>query len=267
MMDDPNEAKKFSEVCIGRLITPGKTTIIGETFMPPEAWALKYCRDLIKARLDFAEKQYLDIHVISFPGGFAKLHTSDLGIMGNVGILLLLTWSFYSSRRENHAIQAFVDMDARDRRTNRWLPSEFTLSSIDPTLSAEHIAYAYHAVAQRFVFLFSSYSKPLLTATIGLFTIPFIVSLINFATDIRDVIGTRWEISIYIRVGVEFLLVLGVFILTLRIILFAKDTSILLNGWYLAVNDVWMKDWNEETSDPARDVKINVSQQSATRKE
>ena len=52
---------------------------------------------------------------MSFPGGFPKIEESDLGVIGQVGLLLILAWLFYTVRRENNALQSFVDIDKDTR--------------------------------------------------------------------------------------------------------------------------------------------------------
>ena len=52
-------------------------------------------------------------------------------------------------------------------------------------------------------------------------------------------------------------------ILTARIVRFVVDTSVLLNAWQLAVQDVWIKDWDESNEKPAPIVEIDLVAQNA----
>src|SRR5204862_1308337 len=98
----------------------------------------KLCKEMIKQRFEWAERSHLDATIISFPGGFAKVIVSDLGIIGQIGLLLILSWSFFAVRRENHAIRAIVDMDEASRNLNRWFPKRFKLIPKNSAFSAEH---------------------------------------------------------------------------------------------------------------------------------
>lgn len=53
--------------------------------------------------------------------------------------------------------------------------------------------------------------------------------------------------------------------MTVRIIRFDTYTGILLNGWHLAVEYVWMKEWDERTQDTASSVEVNVKAQRVER--
>jgi hypothetical protein len=168
-------------------------------------------------------------------------------------------------RRENHAIKTFVDFDEKHKRLGVAIPQSFNLCAQDPNLSAEHYAYSYHAVAQRFVFLFSTHSRPLFYTTIGLGSIPAIASTLNFMTDALSLwsYGSAFEPAVYVRFSFEVALFVIVWGITWNILSIMVETSVLLNGWSLAVQDVWMKEWDESTDDPASDVEISVSGQSA----
>ncbi len=117
----------------------------------------KECENALRARREWAEKAYLESATMSFPGGFPKVDESDLGIIGQLGLLLILTWQYYSVRRENHAVTSFVDVDKEGSKFVRFhLPEEFVIEPQQPDyLYAEHLCYAYHAVAQRFLLIFS----------------------------------------------------------------------------------------------------------------
>src|SRR5262249_15637066 len=133
-------------------------------------------------------------------------------------------------------------------------------------LSAEHVAYAYHSVAQRFVFIFSHHTKPLLALTLLLLSIPAIVAFWNLGTDIRDLVVHFLQplnTSILLRTVIESLLFICVLLTTIRIARAEIGTSVLLNGWFLASRDVWMDQWDEGTHEPASPAIIDVRQQIA----
>jgi hypothetical protein len=52
---------------------------------------------------------------------------------------------------------------------------------------------------------------------------------------------------------------------TLKIILTSINTSLLLNGWYLAARDVWIEEWDERNANPASNVKVDFIRQTARR--
>jgi hypothetical protein len=232
----------------------------------PETDRINFCRQIAKSAFEWVEKAYRDSTLLSFPGGFGKLSVSDLGIIGQIGMLVILLWLFFAARRENHAIRAIVDMDAEARKRDSWFPQKYAIYSQDKYLSAEHVAYAYHSVAQRFVFILSHYTKPLLLLTLLLLSIPAIVAFWNLATDIRDLIDRFLQpvnASILFRTVIEALLFICVLLTTVRIARAELDTSVLLNGWYLAARDVWMDQWDETTHEPASPATIYVSEQRA----
>jgi len=229
----------------------------------------QFCQQLAKNAFEWVDKAYRESTLLSFPGGFGKLSVSDLGIIGQIGMLIILLWLYFAARRENHAIRAIVDMDPDARKQDRWFPKTYVLSSQDRYLSAEHVAYAYHSVAQRFVFIFSHHTRPLLLLTLLLLFIPAIVAFWNLGTDIRDLVARFLQpvnTSILLRTVFEALLFICVLLTTVRIARSELDTSVLLNGWYLAARDVWMEEWDETTHDPAPSATIDVSAQKATKK-
>jgi hypothetical protein len=225
---------------------------------------LELCKTIIKLRLDWVSKGFLESTLITFPGGFARLHISDLGIVGQAGLLLILAWGFFAIRRENHAFRAIVDMTPESRRVSGLFPNRFDLTPTDPYFSAEHLAYAYHAVAQRFVFILSSYSSPLLWLTLLLCAFPAIVAGWNAYTDVRDVFQHQFfEQSLVVRTMIEIVLYLAVCLLTSFSIRYVLDSTVLLNGWFLAVRDVWMEEWDETNNAKAEAVTVDVSVQKA----
>lgn len=222
------------------------------------------CKRALQARSDWAEKAFLDSTLISFPGGFSKLQSSDLGIVGQVGLLLILAWQFYAIRRENHAIRSFVDIDEHHRRIQGWGPSKkFILEPQDVDLSAEHLAYAYQATAQRFVFLFSRWSKPLLGVTVGLTCVPALVATLHVISDGFDLNAYGLIPSLAARFSAEVILLILVWYVSIGLSRYVIDTGTVLNGWYLAVTNVWMDEWDETTNYPASKVDVDIRDQSA----
>jgi hypothetical protein len=262
--DAEEDRKKFARLCAEALVRKDLfATVFGEQVEPSKDFSDKYCKRLVGVRREFAEKQELDSTMILFPGGFAKVHVSDLGIVGNLAIILILFWAFYALRRENHAVRSFVDIVYKSRLNEYWYPKKFNLVPQGELFSAEHFAYAYQAVSQRFVFVFSQNSRPLLLTTTALCMFPATVSFFNLFADVRDVARLPFERSVYFRVLVELGLFGIVAILTSHIVKFVVDTSVLLNAWHLAVRDVWIKDWDESNEEPAPTVTIDALAQEA----
>jgi len=247
------------------MIVTGVTSQSSSDGTERERSRLDMCKKIVEMRHNWAEIAYLNSSQITFPGGFGKLHISDLGIAGQFGLGLILSWVFFAVRRQNHAIRAIVDMDEHSRKNATWRPSIFVLKPQDVTLSAEHVAYAYHSVAQRFVFLFSQHSQPLLLFTMALLFIPALVATWNLYTDIRDTIALGMQVILFFKVLIEIVLVMFAWVLTYLIVRFEIDTSVLLNGWYLAARDVWEDEWDEtpEKQKMASSVKVDVAQQRA----
>jgi hypothetical protein len=161
-------------------------------------------------------------------------------------------------------------MDEASRNLNRWFPKSFKLIPKNSAFSAEHVAYAYHSVAQRFVFIFSQHSLPLSLFSIALSSLPAAVAFWNLTTDVRDAYHFLLDkdpaaLSVIVRVLIGLLLFICIVIVTLRSARLESNTSTLLNAWYLASRDVWMKEWDENTDDCASTVEINVEAQTANR--
>src|SRR5262245_34039654 len=106
------------------------------------------CKEAILSEAKKFRAAYDEALVISFPGGFGKFAISDLAVVGQFGLLLILSWCFFATRRENHAVRAFVDMDQYSRNIAGWFPVAYILEPKAKFLLAEHLTYAYRAVAQ-----------------------------------------------------------------------------------------------------------------------
>jgi hypothetical protein len=220
------------------------------------------CMKKLNARRKWAEETFLSSQSMSFPGGFSKLLESDLGVIGQAGLLLILAWHFYASRRENHAIIAFVDRDEESRRLGFFSPS-FLLRPQRPFVSAEHLVYAYLSIAQRFMFIFSRYERPLLIFTIFLECVPALVASWEVYTDTRGIIQYDWPPKLMWRFVIEIVLLIFVWLLTWSVIKYVLDTSIILNGWYLASKKVWMGTWESKVDAKAPVVRVHPAMQSA----
>jgi hypothetical protein len=157
-----------------------------------------------------------------------------------------------------------VDINARDREVGNRFPTEFILEPQDELLSAEHLAYAYHAVAQRFLFVFARHARPLFGVTIALVAIPAVVATLHVLSDLVDLIAYEFASGLTLRFVLGLVLLIVVWRVTIAIIGYVIDSSILLNGWYLASKHVWTKEWDESTDGPASKVKVNTEQQTAT---
>jgi hypothetical protein len=266
LADDTSKAKDFDEVCRNYLLQrEGGRTVAGPTTTFSDEWRTKHCKELVRLRFNYLEQQRLDSRWVSLPGGFNKIRVSDLATMENLGAILLLLWCFYAIRRENHAILSLVDMDENSRKLEAWFLRSFTLVPQRPHFSAQQLAYAYRAVSQRFVFLFSTRSRPLFLTTILLCVVPALVSSLHLLTDIIDFWQLRgvFEPTVYWRFSIELVLLAFVWLVTCQILKFVVDTSLLLNGWYLAARDVWMRDWHHPTYRPAPRAHIDIANQTA----
>jgi hypothetical protein len=237
--------------------------------MQPEMTA-RECRATILAQAKTFHDAYNEGRAIALPGGLGRFSVGDLSVVGQLGLLLILSWCFFATRRENHAVRAFVDMDAHSRRTVGWFPIAYVLEPQARFFVSEHFAYAYRSVAQRFVFLFSQHSKPLFAFTALLCTVPALVATWNAYTDIRDLSvlmqfrGGLLPIGSFLsKTIIEVVLLALVWVITYKLVRFDVETSTLLNGWHLAVQDVWMVDRDTARRAPAR-VRICVPAQTAT---
>lgn len=205
-----------------------------------------------------------DSYMVQLPGGFQPMTVSDLGVFGTAGLILILIWLFYAVRRENHAFRSFVDIDGGSpRKLYLSPPSTYTLVPDGHGLSAEHLAYAYHAISQRFVFIQSNRSRPLVGLTAVLLLLPATVAALHLFGDVLDLYemasATPLDAGpLYVRVALELGLTFTAAFLTSQIILYAEDSSVLLNGWSLAVRHVWMSEWDETNDDPAHSVRIDT---------
>ncbi len=222
----------------------------------------KDCIKKLSERRKWAEDAWLSSQAMSFPGGFSKLLESDLGVIGQAGLLLILIWHFYASRRENHAITAFVNKPKEYQRLGLFTP-EFLLEPQEPFLAAEHLVYAYLSIAQRFMFLFSSYNRPLLHLTMFLESIPALVATWEVYTDTIGLIAYDWPPELIWRFTIEIVLLIFVWLVTLALIRYVIETSIILNGWFLASDQKWMKIWKSNLDAKAPPVKINRLTQEA----
>lgn len=230
-----------------------------------------YCLRLVNEKVNFGNQLKQQTETMAFPGGFSPMTVTDLGVLGQSGVLLILLWLLFASRRENHAVRSFVDINRETRDMGIWFPKEYILvpQRNNLPLTAEHFDYAYQSVAQRFIFIFSRHSRPLLITTLILLSIPSIVASWNFYTDLRDlnVNNPAWETAVGDHVIGETILLFFVLGVTYRILRHVSDTSILLNGWYLATRYVWGPEWNERNLKEPPLVRINVERQSAERYE
>jgi hypothetical protein len=226
------------------------------------------CKDISSTRLKWAEDAWLNTRIVTFPGGFGGLSVGDLGVVGAFGMLLLLSWTFYAVRRENHALKSFVEEPPRRENPDR--KRSFILRCTDDYLSPEHLVYAYQLISQRFVFLTSTYSPPLRGLTTVLFLLPLAVVACNLVSDVPAAItepspyfSLEFIHEAQVRVAIEALFLLGVTYFTVLIFMISASTARLLNAWSLAVRDVWVVAWDEEHPEPARPVLIDRHKQKA----
>jgi hypothetical protein len=220
------------------------------------------CKRIIEDRHKRLLELQSDLWNLTLPGLVARITVFDLGIVGQIGLLLLLLWFFYAARRENHAIRSLVDIKEETER-NKWFPHGFTLTPQEASLSAEHYAYAYQAVAQRFVFIFSTRTQPLLVISMALFAFPSLVTAYNWYVDLRDLFRLNLGIEAVPRLLTETLVFVGVLLCAFCSIRHSVQSSVILNAWHLAIGE-WEREWDETNQEPARPVKVDRLQQKAT---
>jgi hypothetical protein len=241
-------------------------TIYGDKYRYDVDWQLTHCRNVLGQNYDFANKAKLEATIVTLPWGMGRMHISDFGITANVTLILILTWLLFALRRENHAVKNFVDFHPAYRPVALTYKDPFIITATEPVLSPEHYAYAYHAVSQRFMFLFSVRRSPLFMASMALGSFPAVISLLNLLSDIRSLATNSFESSVYVRFAIEVGFVLVVVVITVAIIRFMLNTSVLLNGWGLAVHNVWLGAWDESRPDDAPGmVLVSISGQTAQR--
>jgi hypothetical protein len=237
--------------------------------------ALAICEQRLGELKERSQVALADSRVLELPGMPVKFHVSDLGVIGQSGVLLLLTWGYYAFRRENHAIKQFVRL--RPARPIHWTnrmvrcPREYTLQAVDKHLSAEHLVYAYKAVSQRFVFMLSQPSPPLRAMTMLLVALPFVVSVANVVSDfltLKDLLEPfeKYEAGLlHARFRVSAALLVPVALVTVASWRCFTNSGWLLNGWYLASATVWNDEWDERTTLPASEVAVDARAQIAVR--
>lgn len=222
------------------------------------------CRAVLQEQHKELLSEQLQSWKLRLPAGIATMIVFDLGVLGQVALVLLLLWLYFSVRRENRTIRAFVDIEDELSR-DRWFPANFTLVPQYSILSSEHYAYAYHAVCDRFMFLVWSKSGPLLLLTLVMMSLPLVVSSWNTITDVRDVVRFFSDVGPggVVRATMASLLYLAVVFLTFGVIKRSTQTSVLLNAWYLGNHYCWEQAWNEDLLEAAPAVRINRRQQKA----
>ena len=229
---------------------------------------LALCNEVGRNRLKWFEDAFQDSHEIAFPGSFTKLNETDASVIGQLGLLLIMVWEFYAFRRENHAVRSFVDRDPQTPIGS--LKRRFVLAATDNHFSAEHVAFAYNAVSQRFLFLLSSFSRPALPTTIALCAAPAIAMIWIVETDVFQILTAPHDIvrqpvlnHLQNQIFIELALLLCILYATLYKILYTIDTGFLINAWSLAVRHIWMDEWDERTEHPASKVQVNLDTQEA----
>lgn len=214
--------------------------------------AIDRTHKLCASVLDAMHKEILTQQVAEWqfkiPVVGASTTTFDLGIIGNAGLFLIALWFYYASRRENSAIRSFVNNNADPVSTWPPMREPFRLFRMDSALGVEHYAYAYQAVAQRFVFLTSRRSITLLGGTAFLVAVPWLVATWNEFTDVRDVTIHHLRDVDGGRLAVGLVCWIGLTIVSFGNLRLLFESSTLLNAWYLASRDLW--ELGEPVDDP-----------------
>lgn len=216
----------------------------------------------LRTQLDQLLRQQVDMWRVPVLGIGVPVTAFDLGIVGQAGLVLLLFWFYFAVRRENHAIRSIIDLD--EPAQDSLFPNRFVLRPNVKYLGPEHYAYAYHAVAHRFMFLTSSRAKPLLLTTVAMMALPFLSSSWHYYTDLRDLFSLpALGSQATIRTIVETYFWILILVYTRACIVVSIQTSVILNGWFLANRDCWEKDWDEEDTAVAKEVLIDRVRQVA----
>jgi hypothetical protein len=270
---NPQTVAKFQALCLEshRRRLPDDVSRRALTTLSPKQ--TEQCVNALKKTQEWAGKQLEESLLVSFPFGLAKTTVADLGVIGQLGLILIMAWGYFSTRREYQAVNAMVELriDPQHgsplRRLLRklgleWTPRTYVLVPGERHLSAEHLAYAFHSVAQRFLFILTNEARPLPWASVALLCFPALVASVNLVTDLYDVyrLGEATAPEARWLTVVEALLLLGVtWPLTVAIMRLAARTAALLHGWNVAVSKVWMEQWDERNEDPAIPVYIDVT--------
>lgn len=239
----------------------------GDKYVYDKAWQIEFCRKYFSARYKDVEKARFDSTLVSLPWGMGRLNVTDFGIVGNVALVLILSWGFFAARRENQALKSFVNFHPFTSPRGFFVPDTFILCPSDAKhFSAEHFAYAYQSVSQRFMFLSADHPR-FFSGGALIVCIPAGTALLNAWSNYASFVRyPGWfEQAVYTRFKLEVALALIVVFLTGKIVAMLWNTLILLNGWSLAVRHVWMGDWNEATDDPAAFVVVTTSRQVAVK--
>lgn len=217
----------------------------------------------INRTVEALQKEYM----VTLPGFSPVLHQSDLGVVGALGLVLILLWLFFSMRRENHAIASFVNAFPRANSPRPW-DEPFLLCPQEKYWSAEHYAFAYSAVSQRFMFLFSTHSFLLHGFAVFLVSFPAIVATVSFLVDAftaYDIIDKLKDVSVAFRLLAELALLGFVIALTWAVVRYVVSSNRLLNAWYIATRDVWVDEWDERDETQASQVTVDLSKETAER--
>jgi hypothetical protein len=265
---EPKDVAKVREICLAgyRRADPGDSARKALKNLPDDEF--KKCLERMEKSQEWTRKQLEEVRLVSFPGGLAKTTVADLGVVGQAGLILILAWGFFSTRREYQAVRAMVDIRVDPagvgwKRTLgfQWSPQNYILVPAERHFSAEHLAYAYHSVAQRFLFILTDESRPLPVATVLLLFFPALVATFNLGTDVRDVVKYGEAITPVAQymIVAEALLLFATWAITLKITRLAVQTAVLLHGWKLAVSQVWMEQWDERDEDSATPIYVDRS--------
>ena len=104
-----------------------------------------------KEAFDFFNKASHETWIVTLPWNLGRMHISDFGITGNVTLLVVLTWLLFALRRENHSIKNLIDFHEAYQPDVLSYRDPLIVLATQPVLAAEHYAYAYYAVSQRFM--------------------------------------------------------------------------------------------------------------------
>ena len=243
---DPNDEKTV-QLCH---IVPGNSYPTEGTSKQTGA---EWCREILKKQHEELLKQQVDFWKISIPGFGAPLTAYDLGVMGQLAIVLIFLWLFYATRRELHAMEGLVRVARNepswfrrlvaDLRRSVFLDGNLRLDRAEKDIGTSYLGHAYHAISQEFVFITSRPRWYLLAATFVLLLLPSITSAVIAISDIGDLVhyfgmavssGSQGVSEYFVRSGISVCSSLIAILLGSLVVRNEIGAAVLLNAWAIA---------------------------------
>lgn len=151
------------------------------------------CRKVLEAEFEQWVEQRVRDSVVDISVILTRTTVFDLGVVGNLTLIIVGLWFRLATRREMHALSSIVSTSQRKRGEGHEeaRPRFFKSYSIEPQLRnwerADYIE-AQQRVAHRFLFLSSTGSLALLSASALVMSLPAFVSMFHAASDWHSVL-------------------------------------------------------------------------------